>query len=142
MYVSSEKKKEYTDQLANYISNISSTNNKEIGAIREVVARKDVGDRYRTILSATLAMMSMIITIFASLFISMRDSEPIFQNVFDNEWYMLFVIMMATLLATVPLMCTVMLKELKKKRNQREERHIYEIKTTENNNDVKETGKT
>lgn len=128
--------------MANYISNISSTNNKEIGAIREVVARKDVGDRYRTILSATLAMMSMIITIFASLFIPMRDSEPIFQNVFDREWYMLFVIMMATLLATVPLMCTVMLKELKKKRNQREERHIYEIKTTENNNDVKETGKT
>lgn len=142
VYVSSEKKKEYTDQLANYISNISSTNNKEIGAIREVEARKDVGDRYRTILSATLAMMSMIITIFASLFIPMRDSEPIFQNVFDKEWYMLFVIMMATLLATVPLMCTVMLKELKKKRNQREERHIYEIKTTENNNDVKETGKT
>lgn len=142
VYVSSEKKKEYTDQLANYISNISSTNNKEIGAIREVVARKDVGDRYRTILSATLAMMSMIITIFASLFIPMRDSEPIFQNVFDKEWYMLFVIMMATLLATVPLMCTVMLKELKKKRNQREERHIYEIKTTENNNDVIETGKT
>lgn len=142
VYVSSEKKKEYTDQLANYISNISSTNNKEIGAIREVVARKDVGDRYRTILSATLAMMSMIITIFASLFIPMRDSEPIFQNVFDKEWYMLFVIMMATLLATVPLMCTVTLKELKKKRNQREERHIYEIKTTENNNDVIETGKT
>lgn len=142
VYVSSEKKKEYTDQLANYISNISSANNKEIGAIREVVARKDVGDRYRTILSATLAMMSMIITIFASLFIPMRDSEPIFQNVFDKEWYMLFVIMMATLLATVPLMCTVMLKELKKKRNQREERHIYEIKTTEKNNDVIETGKT
>lgn len=121
VYVSSEKKKEYTDQLADYINNISIDRRKEMEVVseaKEVATRKDIGDRYRTLLSATLALMSMIITIFASLLMAVKDAENMVQSIFvDREWYMFFVILTATLFTTVPLMCTIMLKELRKNAN-------------------------
>ena len=124
--MSSEKKKEYTDQLADYINNISIDRKKEMEVVseaKEVATRKDIGDRYRTLLSATLALMSMLITIFASLLMAVKDTENMMQSIFvDREWYMFFVILTATLFTTVPLMCTIMLKELRKKRERREEK--------------------
>lgn len=143
VYVSSEKKKEYTDQLANYIYNISIDGKKEMEVVsetKETVARKDIGDRYRTLLSATLALMSMLITIFATLLMAVKDTENMMNSMFaDREWYMLFVILIATLFTTVPLMCMIMLKELRKKRERREEKQSREIGVEEGEHDNSES---
>lgn len=139
VYVSSEKKKEYTDQLADYINNILIDGKKEMEVVsetKEAVARKDIGDRYRTLLSATLALMSMFFTIFASLLMAVKDTENMMQSIFvDREWYMFFIILTATLFTTVPLICTIMLKELRKKRERREEKLSREIRAEEREHD-------
>ncbi|MCI9338086.1 MAG: hypothetical protein HFH93_11215 [Lachnospiraceae bacterium] len=138
VYVSSEKKKEYTDQLADYINNISIDGKKEMEVVseaKEVVTRKDIGDRYRNLLSATLALMSMLITIFASLLMAVKDTENMMQSLFiDREWYMFLVILTTTLFSTVPLMCTIMLKELRKKRERREEKQLRKIEEEDRDN--------
>lgn len=143
VYVSSEKKKEYTDQLANYINNISIDGKQEMEVVREAKdaeTRKDIGDRYRTLLSATLALMSMLITIFASLLMAVKDTENMMHSIFvDREWYMFIVILIATLFTTVPLMCMIMLKELRKKRERREEEQSRDMGAEEGKHDNRET---
>ena len=124
--------------MADYLNNISIDGKKEMEVVseaKEVVTRKDIGDRYRNLLSATLALMSMLITIFASLLMAVKDTENMMQSIFiDREWYMFLVILTATLFSTVPLMCTIMLKELRKKRERREEKQPRKIEEEDRDN--------
>ena len=77
----------------------------------------------------------MLITIFASLLMAVKDTENMMQSIFiDREWYMFLVILTATLFSTVPLMCTIMLKELRKKRERREEKQPRKIEEEDRDN--------
>ena len=69
---------------------------------------------------------------------AVKDTENMMQSIFvDREWYMFFVILTATLFTTVPLMCTIMLKELRKKRERREEKQSREIGEEEHDSETK-----
>jgi len=137
VYVSSDKKREYAHQLVEYIKNLNIGNNKNREVIKEIIIRKDMGDKYRTLLSLTLALSTLIITCLSIVYTVMDENK--FNTVFNKEWNILLIVMITTMIMmVVPLMLSVFIKELRKRHTYKDDNEVVNQKEEKIISDKKE----